>query len=182
MHVHAELVKSVLRWSLSVVAREDLSGTRHAGPRLSQFCLGNLLARTDFETCAAIAKEIAELEKADQTDTYMASLRQCVRDSWGEKPRERVHRTGAEDAVWMASKMCTTLHNFSTERDQNLLETCSSAKSWKQTETVLKGRDWHSIRDDFEIVARRFYLKEQMTICEVAEFITERAQNNLRDQ
>ena len=173
MHATAELVRSVLRWSLTVVAHEEAAHGRFPGPRISQFCLGNLMSRTDPATAAAIAKEIAEIEKAEETDIYMDSLISCIRASWGQRAPGKPRRTGAEDTVMVASRMVSALRQFSNSQDRELMEVCCSVKTWKQAEGPLRGRVWSSIRDDFEKLSRRFYLKESHTVCVTAEFITQ---------
>lgn len=173
MHTTAELVRSVLRWSLTVVAHEEAARGRFPGPRISQFCLGNLMSRTDPATAVAIAKEIAEIEKAEETDVYMDSLISCIRASWGQRAPGKPRRTEAEDTVMVASRMVSALRQFSTTSDRELMEVCCSVKTWTQAESALKGRVWSSIRDDFEKTARRFYLKERHTVCVTAEFITQ---------
>lgn len=171
MHATAELVRSVLRWSLAVVQVEESRGGSIPGPRLSQFMLGNLLTRTDRATCVAIAREIVEIEKSDADDQYLEALVACIRASWGNNTPTRVRRTGKEDTVMHASSMVTALRRFSVGSDRDLLEVCSVAKTWRQTEGVFRGRDWSSIRDDFERLAKTFYLKESMTVCATAEYI-----------
>ena len=171
MNTTAEIVRSVLRWALSIVYLEDSTNGKFAGPRLSQFCLGNLLARTDPATCEAIAREIAVLEKADTDDKYVDSLISCIRASWGATSTTRVRRTGKEDSVMIASRLITAMRQFSSVMDREILETCSVAKTWKKTELYFAGRSWHSIRDDYESIAGRFYLKEKHTIVQTVNHI-----------
>ena len=170
MHSSAELVRSVLRWSITVVSLDPHNS--HRGPQLSQFCLGNLMSRADLATITAIAKEIAEIEKAEQTDVYMDSLATCIREQWGKPERIIVRRTGSEDSVMVASRLCTCLNKFGTVEQRSVLEVCCSVKTWKQAEKVFAGRMWYSIRDDFETIAKVFYNKESHTIRTTAEYIT----------
>lgn len=173
MHHHAELVRSVLRWALLLIAQEESSGGNHLpGPRISQFCLGNLLLRTDSETCLALARELAALEGIEENDVHLSALIHSIRNGWGGYERERtLRRTGTEDSIYKASYIITSLRNFSSNADRDLLENCAASKTWKGVEICYKGRLWSSIRDDFEKVARKFYLKESKMLCETAEYI-----------
>ena len=172
MHATAELVRSVLRWSLTVVSHEESVRGKIPGPRMSQICLGNMMSRTDPVTAAAIAREIAEIEKAAVTDIYMSSLVACIRASWGQSTSGKTRRTGDEDTVMVASRAVSALNRFGNSADRDFVRTCCLTKTWKQTEHLMPGRIWSSIRDDFEKLARRFYLKESHTVCVTAEFIT----------
>lgn len=172
MHATAELVRSVLRWSLTVVDHEDAQG-HLPGPRLSQMCLGAMMSRADPVTAYAIAREIAEIEKAQVTDVYMESLISCIRAGWGQTTSGKTRRTGEEDTVMVASRMVSALKRFGRPADRDLIRTCCLVKTWKQVEKLMPGRVWSSIRDDFEKLARLFYLKESHTVCATAEFITQ---------
>jgi len=128
-------------------------------------------------TCVAIAKEIAEIENAEQTDIYMESLVVSIREHWGKPEHAAVRRTGCEDSVIVASRLCTTLNKFASPDKRSILEVCASVTTWKKAEQVFIGRTWHSIRDDFESIARQFYDKESHTIRTTADFIVKISKN-----
>jgi hypothetical protein len=52
--------------------------------------------------------------------------------------------------------------------------------TWKQLETHWPGRVWFSLRDDYEVLAEKFWRAEQLFICETAEFVVK--MDKLRDR
>ena len=171
MRISSELVRSLLRWSLAIASSDDVSDKRVPGPRLSQFCLGRMMCRTDTQTSLAIAREIATIERRGASDEYMESLVACIRSSWGATPTARARRGVQESSAAKADDLLAALRRFGTEADRRLLELCSVATSWKKTELFFPGRAWESLRDDFDNVGNRFYNKEKMTVDSVAEYI-----------
>ena len=171
MNVVPELIRSVLRWALSVVAHEQKQKPNFPGPKLSQFQLGDLMSRSDTATCEAIAREIAVVQKATSTDQSLDALVACIRASWGTPASSNTRRTGAEGTVLVASELVSRLLRFGTSREQYILEVGSICKTWKKTEVYLPGRDGLEVRREFEEIAVRFYNTEAHTVCKTAEFI-----------
>ena len=173
MQASAELVRSLVRWAIAIVSSEDSGDKRIPGPRLSQFCLGNMMCRTDTQTSVAIAREIAAIERRGSSEEYLESLVACIRASWGAVPVERTRRGAREGSIARARDLLSALQRFGTEEDRRLLELCSVATSWKKTELYFPGRVWQSLRDDFSRVGNTFYNKEKMTVDAVAEYIAQ---------
>lgn len=165
MHPHAEIVRSVLNWSLRVVRGHEACGEELPGPRLAQISLGQLMCRTEIETIDAIAREI------QKTGESLDSIVACIRSAWGQEESVR-HRTGHEDSVLVASRLVSALRRFGRERDRDTIELACSLRTWKACEQVMPGRDWQSIRDDFESLARKFYAKESAAILDTVEYIS----------
>lgn len=171
MNYIALLVRSVLRWSNDIISDNELKNEVHRGPKKPSSVLGRLMVRTDLQTSIAIAKEIAEIEKAEQTDTYMDSLIACIRANWGEPARKSDRRTGTEDSVINASRVITAVRQFSPVHQSEILDICGRHKKWTTCAEALRGRDVISLREDFDRIANKFYQKENHLICSTAEYI-----------
>ena len=171
MHKIAEIVRSVLRWSLTIVAIERRDNNKFPGPKISQFCLGHLLSRTDFETCEAIAHEISEIEKTENMDEHMLALIHAIRTNWGAMPSNKHYRVSTDDSIIIASEVCSTLKRFGTSSQRDLLEMGSVVRSWKKLESELPGHSWKIIRIDFERSARQLYNGNRELMCKAAEHI-----------
>ena len=172
MHHTAELVRSILRWAITILSADDVADKRIPGPRLSQFCLGQMMSRTDMQTSTAIAREIAAIERRGASDEYVESLIVCIRASWGATTPVRQRRGAREGSRMHADRLLEALRRFGTEEERRLLEIGSAATSWKKTELFLPGRVWQSVQDDFERIGKKFYLKESMTVDNAAEYVT----------
>jgi hypothetical protein len=167
MRSEAEIVRSLLCWALGIMAADDRS-TRIPGPRLSQFRLGDLMVRSDEATSVAIAREIARLGTEDE----MCALVAGIRSGWGEIARTRARRTGSEDSVKIATLLLYCLRLFGTKPQRDLLEMGSRVRTWSRMAELSPGRDWKSMRDDFEGYAVIFYHKERQTIVTASEYLT----------
>lgn len=167
----ALLVRSVLRWSCDTISEHELRNEVHKGPKKPGSPLGHLMVRADFQTSVAIAKEIAEIEKVEQTDEYLDQLISCIRANWGEPARKSTRRTGTEDSVLIASRIVTAVKQFSPVSYSQILDTCGRYKKWTLCAEALRGRDVISLKQDFNKVANMFYQKEAHLICSTAEYI-----------
>jgi len=177
MNPCAELVRSLLRWSLGIVRHEDTKGVKFPGPRLSQSSLGSMMSRTDLLTALQIAEDINSLRALSYSGETMEEVAYRVRTAWGQESRTYTRRTGLEDRVIVASTLCTALWRFGGRRDQSFMEICSSMKTWTSIAAVMPGRDLQSIKDDFERSATAFYRKETFTVCQTAEFVAREAES-----
>jgi hypothetical protein len=170
MNHTAELVRIVLCWAFSVVADENSRGKHFPGPRISQFSLGDMLVRTDPTTVVAIAREIQQLQSSGSEDSQLGDLITCIRSSWGSTAVSS-RRTGEEDTVLMASRLVVRAMSVQPARHREILETVSRFRYISKACSVLGGRSPASLRDDFEVIAEKFYLRERGLICDVAEYI-----------
>ena len=167
MDSRAEVVMSILRWALNLVFLEESKSGGIPGPRLSQFSLGNMMSRSDIQTCEAIARDIAEIRA---TDEAVCSLMDQIRSQWGDVQKTKTRRSGNEDALTRAHALVSALRRSMSARECAVLEAGARAKSWKAAEVFLPGRLWESIRDDFEKHALVFYNREKPTILLVSDY------------
>ena len=173
MQTSSELVRAIVRWAILLIAA-DGRNSRLALPRLSQISLGRMMSRSDSQTTIAIALEIAAIERREPTELYLCALVSQIRSGWGETsspPRRR----GREALVDRAELVMSALRRCGTRSDQTLVETCVMLRSWKQAEQIWHGRVWHSVRDDFDAAAHRFWLKEHRMLEETSDLIREHA-------
>lgn len=159
----AETVRSTLGWAIPIVDIAD-PGRPPPSTGFAQVSLGRMLARGDPLTAAdIIAQYCPDLDSREGVAEYLGYIR---RDQRARGRRERESHPGLRLALTLVERM----RAYHTGEDRRLLEQ-GSVMTWKGLEAHWPGRVWHSLRDDYEVRAERFWRAEQLFICETSEFV-----------
>jgi len=166
MSPEAEIVASLLRWSQQVIMVESLRGTSLPGPRAPGCPLGRLIKREDVATALAI---VMDMNPDYVTDTAAETARMVAEAQAGDTTmvRTRVHTESNE----LAEKLHSTLARYYERPTREFMLVATRAISWKMLETVYPGRDWRSLRDDFEDLARQLWRSEKFFLSHVVDFV-----------
>lgn len=166
MNVGAETVRSVLGWALPIADAAGERGGRSYSLGYSQVSFGRMLARGDAETAVDILTTYCaeDMQTRDGVAQYLAWIRQDRRTQRRRPPRTE------HPGVTLARRLVERERAYHTGHERILLEQ-GSVFTWKRLEEHWPGRVWHSLRDDYEVIAHRFYLREKFFICEAANFV-----------
>lgn len=130
----------------------------------AQVSFGRMLSRGDPLTAADIISQYCpDLESREGVAEYLSYIR---RDHRRSPRRAHEQHPGLRLAITLVDRM----RAYHTGEDRRLLEQ-GSVMMWRQLESHWPGRVWHSLRDDFEVRAERFWRSEQLFICETSEFV-----------
>lgn len=159
----AETVRSTLRWAIPIVDAAD-PGRPPPSTGYSQVSFGRMLTRGDPLTAAdIIAQYCPDLDSREGVAEYLSWIR---RDQRSGPRRSQSQHPGLRLALTLVERM----HAYHTGESRRLLEQ-GSVMTWKGLEAHWPGRVWHSLRDDYEVRAEKFWRAEQLFICETSEFV-----------
>lgn len=167
MDAEAEIVRSTLGWALRVIADDAAATTSTPGPRLSEFQLGRLVHRQDAITALDIARDL----DVRDSQVYIEAARIVAEERATPRPSSRASSRQRADAVQHALRLVGRVHAHHRGEKRRLLEQGSRLKTWKALERHWPGREWWSLRDEYAMVARKFFANEKFFILETSNFI-----------
>lgn len=164
MSPEAEIVASLLRWAQNITMIESLRGTTLPGPRAPGCPLGRLIKREDVATALAIVMDMnPEYQRQEEVallvEEAQASMKTAVRS------RQQV------DSNEQAEAMLSMLSRYYDRRTREFMLVATRAVSWKSLEGIYPGRDWSSLRDDFESHARQLWRSEKFFLSHLVDFV-----------
>ena len=168
MDSRAELVRSLVRWALTILAAVESAQETIPGPRLCAIQLGRLMCRKDTATAISIAHDIGF--RADKDLTILLNE---IRNGWGEDSVPRVKRDKSSDAYDVSVKLIREVRSLLTEDQERLLLYGSRMKTWKALEIAFPERTWVELRTTFESLAIIVYQRHSYTLCETSDFIAD---------
>lgn len=167
MNMKAELVRSLMRWALCLIAKTESIREKLPGPRLSQMQLGRMMYRKDIATALALANDIGFRSDKDLTALIIE-----IRSGWGEDTRNQSRRRdGYEDAYDISCMFVAELSRFLTEDQHRLLLYASTMTTWKALETAFPDRTWFELRAAYESLAITLHDRHLLTVHNMADFI-----------
>lgn len=111
------------------------------------------MARSDPETCYAIAEEI-------RGDDPLPSVYASVANGWGEEPRHARSRLSSRDAE-VAGEAVVALRRCFSGRRLRLVERGSLVLRWRELEVDFPGSSWSELRAEYTDCLRFFTRAEE---------------------